>query len=188
MMNTTNMCDNASSTETVRVIPLITDRSEMKETRDPSEKAYESLELAILNLAPTIPLISNTPNVGNHLTLGGNFEEEHEKNGMLLNSPYLESYEKIETEYSECKNAEDEEGENETNIVNPNHIEPSQQHNDNGRNSCTCFGCKEKGIDEVFECGNPNCNRCMHFVCYQFMCNKYNLQLPPQPFLACTKG
>ena len=129
-MNATNMINNASTTETVRVIPLITDRNEMKETRDPSEKAEESVELAILNLSPTIPLISNTPNVGNHLTLGGNFEEEHNKNAMLLNSPYLESYEHIESEYSECEDAGDEEGVNETNVGNLNHIEPSHKHSD----------------------------------------------------------
>ena len=101
------------------------------------------------------------------------------------------SYEQTESEYLECEDAEDEEGGKETNVGNINHIEPSQnlvQHNENGTKSCSHHGCKEKGIGEIFECGNPNCNRSMHFVCYHFMCNKYYLQLLPQPFVACTKG
>ena len=96
----------------VRVIPLIANHNEVKETKDPSDKAEQSLLFDLFNLPPPrIPLISTASNVGNHINLGGTNEVE-EKYAMILNSPYLQSCENTESKYIEREDGKDEEGGN----------------------------------------------------------------------------
>ena len=71
--------------------------------KNPTDKALGPEKVEVYNLPPpSIPLISNTPNVENKITLEVKNDSEEDRRAMLVNYPYLKLYQHIEDTDFEC--------------------------------------------------------------------------------------
>ena len=51
---------------------------------------------------------------------------------------------------------------------------------------CCRYGCKTRGAD-LHPCVGPNCTRVIHYMCYQYNCRKYAIDMLPDMKVACKK-